>query len=678
MTSVQKSKYKKQAARDYYLEKVIDKDTGNIEYMLKPKKTEEIIPKKRNNKIYYVTQDFAEQQIDHSLSEYEKDNVGLEASHNVANYVRQGKNAVELGNQFLGKNERLNFEKSGLKLSSSNVIDNSQLNVTETGEKTRQSYKQKEFYKRKIKRTYAQNLYKKKAREYSEKKTRKGTKKVVRRLGNFVLRHPIMAIFSLLFGFLFLFTTSAFSSCGVLLSNSAELIVGSSFQSEPVEIDLADLKMTELEANLQLQINRIEEDYPGYDEYNYNLAEIGHSGITLISYLSALYTDFYASDVYADIEGLFEEMYELVLLPTEEIRTKIVIKTGTKEVVDPKTGNKVEKEYEYEDEEEYTVKILNVSLTVIPLENIVSNKLSGEKKSVYEALMQTKGLTQVLYTPLDLYWYNYVVRGYGYYIEPATETVSFNRGLDISIPTGTNIFSTTDGIVTEAAYDSHFGNYVVIQNSDGYVVKFAHLDSIKVSVGQKVVHGRLIGISGETGSCLGSELHIECMYNGEYFNPLFYFEAGEATLYGEGNASNALIDGVTPPSSYGDAEVRALMEEAGKYVGMPYVWGGSNPSTGFDCSGFVSYVYKNSGIYPLERTTAQGIYNKCVAVSSSEAKAGDIIFFTGTYHSGTPVTHVGIYCGNGIMVHAGDPIKYSRINTSYWQSHFYGFGRLSN
>ena len=111
-------------------------------------------------------------------------------------------------------------------------------------------------------------------------------------------------------------------------------------------------------------------------------------------------------------------------------------------------------------------------------------------------------------------------------------------------------------------------------------------------------------------------------------------------------------------------------------MGYPYVWGGSSPSTSFDCSGFVCWVFSNSGVHNLPRTTAQGIYNQCARVSPADAKPGDIIFFTGTYDSGVPVSHVGIYVGNN-MIHCGKPIQYASISTSYWTQHFYAFGRLS-
>lgn len=136
-----------------------------------------------------------------------------------------------------------------------------------------------------------------------------------------------------------------------------------------------------------------------------------------------------------------------------------------------------------------------------------------------------------------------------------------------------------------------------------------------------------------------------------------------------------------PPDEYtvnsvymSDPTFATLITEAEKYLNYPYVWGGSNPDTSFDCSGFVSYVLTNSGLVNTGRLGAQGLYNVCTPVSRANAKPGDLIFFTGTYD--TPgVSHVGIYVGDNVMLHCGDPIQYSAINTSYWQSHFYAFGR---
>ena len=129
-----------------------------------------------------------------------------------------------------------------------------------------------------------------------------------------------------------------------------------------------------------------------------------------------------------------------------------------------------------------------------------------------------------------------------------------------------------------------------------------------------------------------------------------------------------------PPSALEDETFAALITEAEKYVGYPYVWGGSSPSTSFDCSGFVSWALTNSGVCNTGRLGAQGLYNISTPVSSANARPGDLIFFVGTYD--TPgVSHVGIYVGGGTMLHCGDPIQYSNINTSYWQEHFYAFAR---
>lgn len=131
-----------------------------------------------------------------------------------------------------------------------------------------------------------------------------------------------------------------------------------------------------------------------------------------------------------------------------------------------------------------------------------------------------------------------------------------------------------------------------------------------------------------------------------------------------------------PPDALSDERFAAMIAEAEKYLGYPYVWGGSSPSTSFDCSGFVCWVINQSGVGNVGRTTAQGIFNYTTPIAPSEAKPGDIIFFTGTYDSGSAVSHVGIYVGNGMMIHCGNPISYASVNTPYWQQHFYAYGRL--
>ena len=172
------------------------------------------------------------------------------------------------------------------------------------------------------------------------------------------------------------------------------------------------------------------------------------------------------------------------------------------------------------------------------------------------------------------------------------------------------------------------------------------------------------------------QLSMYAMYMSSLGNrPDLFPQSGYISKYYE----NPPADYEIPPAYLEDEQFARLIEEADKYVGFPYVWGGSSPETSFDCSGFVSYVLTNSGLYNTGRLGAQGLYNISTRVSNPQP--GDLVFFTGTYD--TPgVSHVGIYVGEDgdgspVMLHCGDPIQYSKLDTSYWQSHFYAYGRLN-
>jgi len=167
----------------------------------------------------------------------------------------------------------------------------------------------------------------------------------------------------------------------------------------------------------------------------------------------------------------------------------------------------------------------------------------------------------------------------------------------------------------------------------------------------------------------------------EMFDIYMETKGNKPDVFGEDYAagtpgSGEYTDYEIPPEALSDERFAAMIAEAEKYLGYPYVWGGSSPSTSFDCSGFVCWVINHSGVGSVGRTTAQGIFNYTTPIAPGEAKPGDIIFFTGTYDSGSAVSHVGIYVGNGMMIHCGNPISYASVNTPYWQSHFYAYGRL--
>ena len=142
------------------------------------------------------------------------------------------------------------------------------------------------------------------------------------------------------------------------------------------------------------------------------------------------------------------------------------------------------------------------------------------------------------------------------------------------------------------------------------------------------------------------------------------------------NPSDDYLDYDVPGEYFTDIEFGNMIHEAEKYLGYPYVWGGSSPSTSFDCSGFVSYVINNCGNgWNVGRQTANGLKNCCSIIRPEEAKPGDLVFFQGTYNT-SGASHVGIYVGDGMMIHCGNPISYASIETSYWEEHFYCFGRL--
>ena len=654
--------------KEYSFERVFDEKTGKAKYVLTAVEKEKQFKPDSPVKVVAGRVGAEYSNFTHGkVAEVEKENSAVEGAHkteqtaeDVYHFVKRNhKSGLQRKKEKVARLEKKQFKKEVNFRYQKFLEENPDMQ-----EKTLKKQMQKRLQKQRIKREYAKARRAGQAAKNTKEAAAKSASfvtKVAKKMQEIASRNVSLLVTIGIFALLLIMIMTAISSCGAMFSDGMSTTLAGSYMSVPAEIDAADLAFSELEMELQKEINNIETDYPDYDEYRYNLDAIGHDPFILIGYLSAVHTEFTASEVQSEIESLFEEMYELTLNPTTETRTRTV--------TDPETGE--------ETEEEYTVTILEVTLTATDLGVVVAGHMNEEQKEIYALYNETHGLTQQFYTPLNLYWYSYVSSYYGYRINPVTGQEQFQRGVDIAVPTGTTVLAAMDGTVTTATYDASYGNYVVIEDSNGYCTKYAHMDTLSVSAGQTVTHGTTIGTTGNTGSSTGSHLHIECLYNGEYYNPLFYFDVGEGTLYGETPGGGGSPGNVIPPDSYDDATVQALMEEAARYLGYPYVWGGSSPSTSFDCSGFVCWVFTNSGVHNLPRTTAQGIYDQCTPVSAADAKAGDILFFTGTYNSPGPVSHVGIYCGNGVMIHCGDPIKYASINTPYWQSHFYSFGRLN-
>lgn len=373
----------------------------------------------------------------------------------------------------------------------------------------------------------------------------KEAKSLTEKAMEFVKEHPKGILIVLCLGFLVTFISSAFSSCSVLMGGGGQVVLGTSYTAEEADLTGVESDYTALETALRDQIDSIEFTHPGYDEYRYNLAEIGHNPYELASYLTVLFEDYTRAEVQSTLQDIFSSQYTLTLTEEVEVRTRTETRTGTTSYTDPETGETVEEEYEYEVEVEYNYYILNVTLTNTGIGAVVrSSGLTDDQLQRYEVLLETRG----------------------------------NR-------------------------DDLFGD-----------VSFA--------------------------------------IPGEYTD---YDIPGEALT---------------------DTRFANMIREAEKYLGYPYVWGGSSPATSFDCSGFVSWVINNCGNgWSVGRLTANGLMGVCDIIPASAAQPGDLIFFQGTYNT-SGASHVGIYVGNGMMIHCGNPISYASIESSYWQQHFYCYGRI--
>lgn len=354
----------------------------------------------------------------------------------------------------------------------------------------------------------------------------------------------------------------AFSSCSAAIQGTGSTFIGTTYPSKDADMKGAEEDYLELERKLDEQIRQMESTHPGYDEYRYQLDEIGHDPYQLISHLTAVYEQFTRGQMKTVIKSLFEQQYLLKVWETIEIRTRMETRVGIRPTIDA-FGNVSMETYTYQEEVEYEYKILNVLLKNKGFDTIARKNMDRKQTGRYDAYNLTYGNRPELF-------------GAG--------SPTYSGGTTGSIGSG--------------------------------------------------------GSSGTGGSSGGG----------------FRYDIPEEAL--------------------SDEKFARMIAEAEKYLGMPYVWGGSSPSTSFDCSGFVCWVINNCGNgWNVGRTTANGLRGKCSYVSPANAQPGDLIFFEKTYNT-VGASHVGIYVGNGMMIHCGDPISYTSINSTYWQNHFLGFGRI--
>ena len=378
-------------------------------------------------------------------------------------------------------------------------------------------------------------------------KAAQGTVSITEKAFQFVQSHSHIIIGIAAVGLLVLVIAGSVSSCSVLINGGGNVVLGTSYTAEDEDLKGVETDYTKLEDKLRKQIDRIETDHPGYDEYRYNLAEIGHNPYELASLLTVEFENYTRSQVQARLQSIFEAQYELKLEEKVEIRTRKETRVGYR--YNPITGTG--HTYTYQVTVQYEYKILNVTLLNRGVDYVARNSgLTDDQLQRYEVTLECRGNRDDLFAGIA--------------------------------------FATPDGV--------------------------------------------------------GS--------SGEYQD---YDIPGEALT---------------------DEKFRKMITEAEKYLGYPYVWGGSSPSTSFDCSGFVSWVINHCGNgWNVGRQTANGLMGKCDIIPKSEAKPGDLIFFQKTYNT-SGASHVGIYVGNGMMIHCGNPISYASTETNYWRQHYYCMGRI--
>lgn len=587
------------------------------------------------------------------LREYERDNVALESAHKIELVAEQGAGRVLRWerNRRRSKPYRT-LRKAQQKAARAHTDLAWQTALRDNPELQRKNALAKWVQKQKIKRKYAQAAHEAKQSAKFTQNVLTATGKIARAIAQYAAAHKAVFLAVAMLALVVMFFATGLTSCTAMLSGFQSSYISASYMANEQEICQSDLYYTEKETDLQIDIDKTEENYPGYDEYRYNIGEISHNPYELLGYLSTAFNAFTFAEVQPEIDRIFSRQYTL-----------------TREVI-------VETRYD-DDGDPYDWYVLQTTLAVRPLSSVLQNSLTpGEQADRYGVYMQTYGNRQAFGNPFGFSWLGYVSSGYGWRVHPVNGEKSLHRGIDLAVAQGTPILAAQDGRVVSAGDAGSYGLCVVIEDDKGYQSRYAHCSSLNVSAGQEVKRGDVIAAVGSTGNSTGPHLHLEVMLNGEYLNPYFFVDNGDD---GTGAIPGTPGGPAIPDYSgepMGDGSFEAMLREAEKYLGYPYVWGGSHPSTSFDCSGYVSWVINQSGVGSVGRQTAQGLYNLCTPVSAVNAQPGDLIFFTGTYSSPGPVSHVGIYVGGGRFIHCGDPISYANTGSPYWSAHLYGYGRI--
>ena len=463
------------------------------------------------------------------------------------------------------------------------------------------------------------------AQRFTEK-AKAAVKEIVAQNRNILLSIGVLVL-------LFALMATSLSSCAALFQGSSNAIISTSYSSEDEDIYAAENAYVALENALNEQINQMKANHSDYDEFQFQIDEIGHNPYQLISYLTVKYGGFTYAEVADEIQEIFKEQYGLYTDSTRETVTeKKTVRVG-----------------------ESLGQVVTSGYCNCP---ICCGQWSGGPTASGAYPQANHTIAVDASNPFVPMGTHVIMNGVEYVVEDTGNFAQY--GVQFDVFYGDHASASAHGHQTWEAYiaDSNGSQEVEVTTT-------REVNRLDVTLTNHNLDAVL------RNRMTDKEQEQYDAYNKYYGNRDYLFDLNTIPTGGAGFGYDI------PAEALSDPQFAKMIREAEKYLGYPYVWGGASPSTSFDCSGFVCWVINNCGNgWNVGRTTADGLRSYCSYVSPSDAKPGDLIFFQGTYD--TPgASHVGIYVGNNMMIHCGNPIQYTSIASSYWQQHFMAFGRLS-
>lgn len=426
--------------------------------------------------------------VHQKIHEVEHENVGVEAAHK-AEFTAENlaHDTVRFAYRHHKRAPYAKMRKWEKKAAKANVNYLYQKTLQENPELARSTLSRLQ-QKRRIKKQYQKAAREAKRSAAAAKESAGLLGSAARAIVNFAGAHKGAVAIAVIVVLIVFFFASCTSSCSSMLAGGFSAMFVPSYKAEDSDIEQSELQWTQMETQLQEDIDNAERDHPGYDEYRYELDEIGHDPFQIIAFLSAMYDDFLYADVSAVLREVFDEVYTLEFIETVETRTYTD---------------------EDGDEHEYDWYILTTKLTTRDFEEVVRPRLeTAEHGDLYDVYMDSLGGHQKYGNPLGFEWLGSVTSLYGYRENPT--------------PAGTPIYSVQDGTVIQAVHGhASYGNYILIADDKGRETRYAHCSVLTAAEGQKVKTGDKIAEVGSTGNSTGNHLHIEIKENGQYLNPLY-------------------------------------------------------------------------------------------------------------------------------------------------------------